>query len=138
MSRPGRRGRSRALGDIVRVDLLLHPHPAAAGGRSGCAAPARVPAESQTPSRPWRKQSIPLSACACEMAHSYRLPGVGRAGASRCPWAVVPAWVRCDPEKECDARPFRADRPPTPSTSHGSPRTRTGPYRAAAFRPPPR
>lgn len=61
---------------------------------------SRVAAESQTPSRPGRKQTLPLSAAGrvCVWG-GVQLPSAGPAGASRRPRAAAPAWAQRGPEE---------------------------------------
>lgn len=83
------------------------PHPATAGGRSGCAATDAAAGGGSPPSRrPLRAlggNKVHLcrrtGPCACATAHSYWPPGARPAGAPRCLWAAVHAWARRGPEE---------------------------------------
>lgn len=98
------------------------PHPATAGGRSGCMATDAAASAGSPPSRrPLRAlggNKVHLcqrpGACACATAHSYRPPGAGPSGAPRCLWAAAPAWARRGPEEggaaHCGAGQFLRSR----------------------------
>lgn len=107
LSRASRAQRGSGGGAVIRVDPPPRLHPAAAGGRSDCAATdAAASAGSPPTRRPLRALGgnkvhlcQPPSACACATAHSGRPPRAGPAGAPRRLWAAAPAWARRAPEE---------------------------------------